>query len=198
MLKGTKRMTNVHYVGLFRRLINRACAKELKISRLEYARLRIDYEFQRRDNLLRRQLDIIEHDVNEPEYLKENEIAGYYGNVSLEALKNGFGNYFPIYQNAPPTEVKQEEITQEVIQEVHETLSEEIIVDIVPKPAQELHTVPLLADAQPSEKKDHVEPTRKRKYKPREVTSRTRKSARISHKETEDALSYLQKEFDAI
>jgi hypothetical protein len=199
MLKGTKRMTNVHHIGIFERLLERASAKELKINRLEYARMRIDYEFQRRDNLLRRQVDMIEHDVNEPQYVKEKEIAGYYGNVPLEALKNAFCNYFPIYQNDVAEEGDQEvpASVQEEPQAIKEQKSEEIIVDIIPlAPSNALHTVPLLADA--SEDKENRPPTLKRKYKPRKQGSVTRKSARISQKETEDALSNLQKEFDSI
>lgn len=193
-LKGTKRMTNVHHINLFQRLLSRACASEMKISRLEYARMRIDYEFQRRDNLLRHQVDLIEHDVNEPQYLKDNEIAGYYGNVSLEALKIGFCNYFPIYQNEAQCESMNVQETTETIEVM---LPEEIKLEEIPSPGNELHTVPLFEDA---EKKDVEAPTRKRKYKPRQPKAerQTRKSARISQKETEDALSNLQKEFDLI
>lgn len=198
VLKGTKRMTNNHHIGLFQRLLDRASANQLKISKLEYARMRIDYEFQRRDNLIRRQLDVIEHDVNEPQYVKDNEIAGYYGNVSLELLKNSFCNYFPVYQNEAPQ--REESNDQETPPEEAPTekKSEEIIVDIIPSPSKRLHSVPFLADSTSTERKITGESTRKRKYKPRNTESRTRKSARISYKETEDALTNLQKEFDSI
>ncbi|CAO1382360.1 unnamed protein product [Diamesa serratosioi] len=36
--------------------------------------------------------------VVEPDYVQTKEIAGYYGNVSIDKLKNGFTNYFPLYQ----------------------------------------------------------------------------------------------------
>ncbi len=197
ILKGTKRMSNAHYIGLFQRLLDRASAKDFKISRLEYARLRIDYEFQRRDSLLRYEITEVEHDISEPDYVKNNEIAGYYGNVSLEALKTGFCNYFPMYQQAETS--KQAANVQEVAEANNSEVSEEdIMVDVVslPKAAQNLQTVPLFNDKSP----DKSQPTprsHKRKNSIRDPSTVTRKSARISQMEIDSALSNLQKEFDS-
>lgn len=193
-LKGTKRMTNVHYINLFNRIMNRAERKFLEVTPYEFARLRIDYEFQRRDSLILRQENVVEHDIDEPQYLKDNEIAGYYGNVPLDALKDGFGNYFPIYQTEPP--IDSNEMTFEEVK--IEVASQEIIVDVVSSPVK-LQSVPLLADATPkSSRNDETEQPRKRKYIRRNLSMQTRKSARITTKETEDALTNLQKEFDSI
>lgn len=173
MLKGTKRMTNLHHIGLFQRLINRSYSRLLQLSRLEYAHMRINYEFQRRTSLLSKEQDVVEHDINEPQYYKDNEIDGYYGNVTFDALKNGFCNYFPIYQET-----------------ANDKAENDMNLDNVTSSEQSY--VPILNDTTeiraPSE--EVIENKRKRKRKPY-----TKRSAKISKKETEDAISSLQNEF---
>lgn len=193
MLKGTKRITNLHYIALFDRLIKRSYAQEIPISPLQYAKLRIHYEFDRRNSLRDRTLDEIIHDVEEPEYVKQNEIAGYYGNVSLTALKNGFCNYFPIYQETPQTpQLSAIEEEQEVIQEEvpQQKEAEEMDIDVGTESVTIMQMVPIMNDAMQTEvpEEEQKENARKRKRKPY-----TKRSAKISKRETEDALMNLQK-----
>lgn len=98
-LKGTKRMVPLHYIDLFNRLLRLFKRNEIKITKLEYARLRLRFCLQRSLDLMRYELDIIDHTIEEPEYAVNKEIVGYYGDVPLSVLKQAFGNYFPIYES---------------------------------------------------------------------------------------------------
>lgn len=181
LFKGTKRMTNIHHIGLFQRLIDRSCTQEVLLSRLEFARMRIDYEFQRRTSLMSMEEDVIEHDINEPQFYKDNEIAGYYGNVEFSDLKNGFCNYFPIYQDEADA-VQEETVESYQIYEIkmeNESNQTSIVhYEQVPIMNDEAAEVPV------------EENKRKRKRKPY-----TKRSAKITKKETEDAVSNLQNQF---
>jgi hypothetical protein len=207
LLKGTKRMTNIHHVRLFKRLLDRANSRKLQISRLQYARMRINYEFQRAASLKCPQVDVIEHNVDEPQYVKDNEIAGFYGNIELDVLKTAFGGFFPIYQK-PPTTPEQPEISSPADNEEEISISndsnvmQEVEIDVgtetTPK-ADQVFNVPIMNDAVQLDhegsdsNKENKEPTRKRKRKPY-----TKKPAKISKRETENALTNLLKEFDNI
>lgn len=188
MLKGTKRMMNLHHIGLFQRLINRSCTQDVKLSKLEYARMRINYEFQRRTVLLCKEVDVIEHDINEPQYYKDNEIAGYYGNVSFEALKNGFCNYFPIYQEATANDNTNE--SSQDIKNDNQQSSSSIHYEQVPILNDASEIIAPSAEVEVFEDKENK---RKRKRKPY-----TKRAAKISKKETEDAISNMQMEFSSI
>lgn len=185
LLKGTKRMTNLHHIGLFQRLLNRSYASKLKISRLEYAILRIDYEFQRRKSLLNKEEDLIKHDVQEPQYVKDNEIAGYYGNVPLEALKIGFSSYFPIYQEQNTED--EENNDENSVQEKMETNE----IDAGDKIENAIEEASILTDVAMEVTVSEItqENSRKRKRK-----SYSKRGGKVSKQELDDAVSFLERE----
>jgi hypothetical protein len=72
--------------------------QELKISKLELAHLRLRFALEHQLEVEGLEKQVIEFIINEPDYTKGNEIAGFYGAVSLDDLKKGFQDYFPIFQ----------------------------------------------------------------------------------------------------
>jgi hypothetical protein len=101
-LKGTKKMVTTHSIQLLTRLIRKKMRENLKISNLELARMRLNFALQKELDMQRNNHFIIESDFEEPDYVKKNEIAGYYGEVQIETLQNAFQSFFPVY--SPPEE----------------------------------------------------------------------------------------------
>lgn len=101
-MKHTKRMMTGSSIELFQKLIRKKTSMDLRISRVEFARLQLDFALAKQLDLSRNDSlpDITEFSMEEPDYTKNNEIAGYYGNVSIDALKKGFQNYFPMFQDS--------------------------------------------------------------------------------------------------
>ncbi|KAG5683988.1 hypothetical protein PVAND_013241 [Polypedilum vanderplanki] len=115
VLNGTRRLSIIHNFGLFEKLLRMEKRSEAKMSRLEFARLRLKFALQKQLDLKRCEIDTIEHNIEEPDYVKNQDIAGYYGNVELSLLKNAFGNYFPIYQSDEATANIQQQLPPETL-----------------------------------------------------------------------------------
>lgn len=72
---------------------------QIKVSHLDLSRMKLKLALEHNlCNIKKKEKRVLKCHVVEPEYLITKEIAGYYGNVSLEKLKKGFTNYFPLYQ----------------------------------------------------------------------------------------------------
>lgn len=168
-LKNTKRMLSSHSIHLLQRLMQEKSRQELKISKLELAQLRLNFALQKQQNLMRTDRIIIEYVTEAPEYTKSNEIAGFYGNVSLDALKFGFQNYFPTYHEAKSEPSSQH---QQPIQ-----MEETPIIADAPFKIEILPCSPSLQSDEP--------PKKKRRY--------TKKSSAIL-KETREAILHLNQE----
>lgn len=195
-LKGTKRMSPMHHIELFDRLIRMNNSQKVKITRLQFARLKLQYVLQRKIDLMKYEADVIDHNIEEPDYKKNNEIAGYYGDVEIGTLKKVFCNYFPIYQNTveEPMEVDQpiEDAAVDQVAEqpvdiemiyTEDPAIQEIIVDVCSLP--EVKLAPIEA-----ENKENEPPAKKRRR------CKTR-PGKVSIKETNEALAFLEQEFGA-
>lgn len=99
-LKNTKRLVEAHSLTLIERLMQKRSRQ--KLSKLDFAHFCLDLALQKHPAAPRNLLLENEHCFEDPDYVKNEEIAGYFGNVSIEDLKNGFQNYFPIYQEIVP------------------------------------------------------------------------------------------------
>ena len=72
---------------------------QIKVTHLDLSRMKLKLALEHNLCILNeKENSALRCNVVEPDYLKTKEIAGYYGNVSLEKLKKGFTNYFPLYQ----------------------------------------------------------------------------------------------------
>ena len=169
-LKNTKRILNAGQ--LIQNLLNKKPRKEMEISKLKLAHEKLLFALNKQLDVLREEPITIKFDMEMPDYVKNNEIAGYYGDVSLEALTLGFQNYFPIYQEQQEPETEIDLIKSEEIQQVEDLLAlynnEEVISSMI-------------------EVKPEVTPTKrakKRKYSKYETNKA---------KETTKALLHLQK-----
>lgn len=87
-----------HSVKLLHRLLQKKC-RTTTVTRLEFARLRLGFALQKRVEELNQECLVVDYDIDEPDYTKNKEIAGYYGCVQLDALKEAFQDYFPIYKD---------------------------------------------------------------------------------------------------
>ncbi|XP_070502186.1 uncharacterized protein [Chironomus tepperi] len=195
-LKSTKRMSPMHHIELFDRLIRMHNKNKVKISRLEFARLNLQYILQRKIDLLKRELDVIDHNIEEPEYSKNSDIAGYYGDVEIGTLKKVFRNYFPIYQNNAEEQMEvvhqvEEQPVDNEVPNVQDPVSQEIITDVCTIPEINNNKEQKQAEVFDDENKENQPPSKKRRK------CKTR-PGKISVKETADALTFLQKEFGAI
>lgn len=166
VLKLTKRMVGIGSVKLLQKLIRKKTCSEVRISRSEFAKMKLKFALKKAlyQNQCQPLLDVIEFNMEEPEYTKNNEIAGYYGNVSIDDLKKGFQNFFPVFQESQDNE------EQKVLQQKNQ---EETVVET----PQEASSETEIQSAEPDKKK--------RKYT---------KKAREDVKETQEALLFLQKE----
>ncbi|CAG9801864.1 unnamed protein product [Chironomus riparius] len=210
-LKNTKRMSPIHYIELFDRLIRMNNTKKIKISRLEFTRLKLQYVLQRKIDLIKYAEDVVDHNIEEPAYTKNNEIAGYYGNVEIDTLKKVFCNYFPIYQTSveepmdidPPTVVTQaveqliainqanEQPVDTEMPNEHDPASQDIIVDVCSLPEVRKYEEPMQSKVIDDEDKENQPPPKKKR---RCKTF----PGKISTKETNDALTFLENEVGAM
>lgn len=97
-MRNKKRILSVKSIQLLQRLERMKSKHELKITKLEFAKVQLKFALQKRLQTLQENHEIIEHAKTEPEYVKEKKIAGYYGDVKLEALEKAFCDFFPIYE----------------------------------------------------------------------------------------------------
>lgn len=107
--KNTKRMLSTHSLKFIQNLLEKYGAPPLKITKLDLARMKLQFALEKQLDEFAENATVHEYSVIDPDYVKSKEIAGYYGDVNLDALKFAFQNYFPIYNpllDLP--EVKQE------------------------------------------------------------------------------------------
>lgn len=97
--KGSKQMSNFEGSQLMQRLLQKSVCKNLKVTKLQLAHMRLNFALQKQLDSLRNEQNIVEFQVDDPDSMN-NEIAGYYGAVPIEDLKDGFQDYFPIYVEA--------------------------------------------------------------------------------------------------
>lgn len=73
--------------------------RQFKVSQLELSRMKLKLALEHTFcDVHEKTNSVLKCHIVEPNYLKTKEIAGYYGNVSIDKLKKGFTNYFPLYQ----------------------------------------------------------------------------------------------------
>lgn len=100
LLKNTKRMICTSGTDLIERLNKSAARSQLKMTKIELARMRLKFALQKQvDMMTTKVAENIQIDIEVPDYITANEIAGFYGNVPLELLEKGFCEYFPMYQD---------------------------------------------------------------------------------------------------
>jgi hypothetical protein len=92
---------------------------ELQISDKQLAHLKLSFALNKTQISSQALPDVIEFSTEEPSYTKNNEIAGYYGDVAIDALQKGFQEFLPIFQQSTeqPSEstVQQEEVACEEV-----------------------------------------------------------------------------------
>lgn len=104
--KKTKRMLSTHSIKFIQTLLEKHHAPPLEITKLDLAHMKLQFSLEQQLDILAENAGVIEYSVVDPDYVKTKEIAGYYGDVPLNALKFAFQNYFPIY-NTEDVEVPQ-------------------------------------------------------------------------------------------
>ena len=117
--KNTKRMLGTHNFQLLQKLLRKKNHPELKITPLQLSRMKLQFALEKQLDILCSKASVIEYDIQSPDYAKNNEIAGYYGDVGIETLKEGFANFFPMYQKTlEETKTHDEVVAMDVEQEV--------------------------------------------------------------------------------
>lgn len=96
-VKNAKRMLSTHSIKFLQTLLEKYKAPPLKITKLDLAHMKLQFALEKQLDTLAQDAAVIEYSVVDPADVKIKEIAGYYGELSLDALKFGFQNYFPIY-----------------------------------------------------------------------------------------------------
>lgn len=207
-LKGTKRMSPLHHINLFSRLQKMFNRKQHKTSRREFAQMKLRYFLQQQVDSMRYEENIVEFkQIDMPDYVQNKEIAGYYGNVEMSALKRLFLDYFPIYQDTLNVEAMEVDSlsTYQPVEAVPDLLTEipsnlfqpaepemnreqsEMEVDVVVDECSKAVTGD--CDENGSDKENQP-PKKRRKC--------IKRSSKVTATETNDALMNLQKEFDAL
>lgn len=105
-LKTTKRLVEGHNVQLLSSLLQKNSRK--KITKVEFTRICLSFLLQKKLDVLQNRTFKVDMEFKEPDYVINNLIAGYYGNVSIESLQNAFQGCFPVYQETPVTKTEQE------------------------------------------------------------------------------------------
>lgn len=95
--KNATQISKSYGLELLERLLQMKRRQAFPVTKLEIAQMRLRFALQKQLDVLRHEPSNVEPYFEKPEYMKNNEIAGYYGNVSLDSLKSCFQNYFPIY-----------------------------------------------------------------------------------------------------
>lgn len=179
-LKNAKQMSEVFRSNVIHRILSRKSRNEIRITKLELTQKKLSFALQKQLDVIREEPVNVENILKLPDYVKNNEIAGYYGNAAIEDLQFGFRNFFPIYQEVPESEEDPEE-EDPVALDQQETNEFEIIAEEVEQMEVEITTeVPAVADK--------IETTPKRK-----CMKRKHRSQILSAKETEEALTFLHK-----
>lgn len=181
-LKGSKQMPNLCGSELITKLLQKSSCNYLNITKLQLARMKLDFALQKQFDILRGLFPQIEFQVGEPDY-DDGDIAGYYGNVNIEDLKDGFQSLFPIYRDSEP-------INENPIEEVKLEKPEDQLMDWDDVPVVE-KTKTFPSCFEDDSMQVPIECTPKRSNNQRKKMKRpTRNFA----KEMEDALMYLHKE----
>lgn len=169
-LNGKKPILVHRWSNLIQRLMQKSSCKNLRITKLEMAHLRLNYALQKHLDVLRNEQGMVDYQVDDPDYTKNNEIAGYYGNVSIEDLKESFQNFFPIYQETEEVDAGIDEPMQEI--------STVAVNELMPNCLEEASKTPIeVTPKRPSKKSQH-----------------SKKLPRNFLKEMEQALMFLHKE----
>lgn len=174
VFKNTKRMIESSGSHVLQRILyNRSWKEVQQISKLDLAQKKLSFALQKQLDALRGEPADVECHFEVPDYMKENQIAGYYGNVSLEQLTIGFQNYLPVYHEVPPpTEFVKCEETQAV--------EDPMLVDLKEEEIPIVDFVEIKPEVTPKKRFD-----RKRKYT---------KEHRQAYEENEKAWLHLYKE----
>lgn len=115
-----KRLSGSGSIRLLQKLMRKKTCSELQITSKELAHLQLQLALIKTQmNRTSTDPDVVDFNTEEPEYTKNNEIAGYYGNVSIGALEQGFQNFFPVFQEnstaepeVPPAPVEPHPLTE--------------------------------------------------------------------------------------
>lgn len=98
VFKNTKRMLDKFGSHFLQRLLNNRSRKEQEIAMTELPQKKLMFALQKQLDSMGEKTLIVEYTIEVPDYIMKNEIAGYYGNVSLGILQKGFQSFFPIYK----------------------------------------------------------------------------------------------------
>lgn len=96
-MKGVKRMLSGRSYQLLQNLMHH----KFEMKTMELTHMRLTFALQTRLNQLRDFYGSTEFVTDKPDYMKNEEIAGYYGKATLEDLQACFQDRFPIYQDVP-------------------------------------------------------------------------------------------------
>lgn len=174
--KGSKQMSNFEGSRLMQRLLQRSVCKNLNVTKLQLAHMQLNFALQKQLDLLRNDQSIVEFQVDDPDSMN-NEIAGYYGTVQIDDLKDAFQDYFPIYvedRNSTPLVPPPEEF-QVVEEDVLMPNSDADLLNCLEKEA-----LPIPIQVTPKR------PSKKRKH--------STKGGRNFLKEMEEALMFLHQD----
>ncbi|CRK96646.1 CLUMA_CG009988, isoform A [Clunio marinus] len=98
--KPTKKIHCIKNLQFLKRLSEKHKSNKVKLSRLDLAKIKLQFALRKTV----KPLEVGEESpkIDEPDYVKSNEIAGYYGEVSIDQLKVGFQHLYPVYDEKSP------------------------------------------------------------------------------------------------
>lgn len=115
-LKHERRMLAKTGGQLLNKLLNKKPRKERKVLEKKLTKLKLLFALQKQLDVMRNEPKILEYDMEIPAYMENNEMAGYYGNASIEDLKEVLEGYFPMYQEVQQEESRSVSVKVEEIQ----------------------------------------------------------------------------------
>lgn len=164
--------------------LNRKSQRDLKLTSLEFARFQMSFLLASKKGSQEHRIepDVIDFQLEEPEYMLSGEIAGYYGNASIDELKKAFGKYLPTFSHDSPAEVI--DIVAEVVE------IDELLDNKKSKPRRKYKSrkskMTAIAIDEEEDSQSIITETPKRKY--------TKRGRQILPQETEEAAEFIQKE----
>lgn len=135
-LDNTVPIVNDNCMNLLHRLLQKD-SRIIKLTKRELARLRLSFALQKRLEDMRMERLVVDYEIDDPDYMKNNEIAGFYGSVGLADLNEGFQKYFPMLGEQPEVDDEgivmsaDEDGENEVIMEVEAVAVNEVVMEAV-------------------------------------------------------------------
>lgn len=135
VLDNTVPIVSDNNMNLLHRLLQRD-SRNIKLTKRELAHLRLSFALQKRLEDVRMERLVVDYEIDDPDYMKNAEIAGYYGSVELADLKEGFQHYFPLLCDQPEVDEGiamsvDEDVQNEVVMEVEAVTVNEVVMEAV-------------------------------------------------------------------